>query len=167
MFSMKMASDALALQPFVRHCAWVPNRKVNMNTRILLTTAAACFVASIAFGQFNTYAPPPAPPPQPPSGGQPKMTTTTTKKTMPVGVKGYLDDQMANSKDKKFHVSVNGKDLALTPVNFHQEQKLGGGKSATAVDMKGADGKLYEIDFVTSGGQVTGAKVGKVNGKAP
>ena len=36
-----------------------------------------------------------------------------------------------------------------------------------AVDMKGADGKLYEIDFVTSGGQVTGAKVGKVDGKAP
>lgn len=86
---------------------------------------------------------------------------------MPTGVKGYLDEQLANSKDKKFHVSLNGKDLALTPVNFHQEQKLGGGKGATAVDMKGADGKTYEIDFITSGGQVTGAKVGKVNGKAP
>ncbi|MEY2556369.1 MAG: hypothetical protein QOF93_1513, partial [Verrucomicrobiota bacterium] len=33
--------------------------------------------------------------------------------------------------------------------------------------MKGADGKIYEIDFVTSGGQVTGASVGKVNGKSP
>ena len=81
---------------------------------------------------------------------------------MPQGVKGYLDEQLANSKDKKFHVSLNGKDLALTPVKIHE-----GGKSTTPVDMKGADGKIYEIDFTTSNGQVTGARVGKINGKAP
>ena len=86
---------------------------------------------------------------------------------MPVGVKGYLDSQMASSKDKKFHVALNGKDLALTPLKFGAEKKLGGGKSSTPVDMKGADGKIYEIDFVSSGGQVTGASVGKVNGKSP
>ena len=86
---------------------------------------------------------------------------------MPVGVKGYLDSQMANSKDKKFHVALNRKDLALIPVKFGAEKKLGGGKASTAVDMKGADGKIYEIDFVTSGDQVTGASVGKINGKAP
>ena len=86
---------------------------------------------------------------------------------MPVGVKGYLGGQMSSSKDKKFHVTLNGKDLALTPVKFHQEKKLGGGKSSTAVEMKGADGKIYEIDFVLSGDQVTGASVGKVNGKSP
>ena len=95
------------------------------------------------------------------------QTTTKTKTVYPQGVKGYLDSQMASSKDKKFHVALNGRDLALTPVKFHQEQKLGGNKSATAVDMKGADGKIYEIDFVTSNGEVTGASVGKVNGKAP
>ena len=86
---------------------------------------------------------------------------------MPVGVKGYLDSQIASSKDKKFHVTLNGKDVALTPLKFHEEKKLGGGKSSTAVDMKGADGKIYEIDFVSSGGRVTGASVGKVNGKSP
>ncbi len=86
---------------------------------------------------------------------------------MPQGVKGYLDSQIANSKDKKFHVALNGKDVALTPEKFHEEKKLGGGKAATAVDMKGVDGKIYEIDFVSSGGQVTGASVGKVNGKSP
>ena len=86
---------------------------------------------------------------------------------MPVGVKGYLDSQMVSSKDKKFHVSLNGKDLALTPVKFHEEKKLGAGKGSAAVDMKGADGKIYEIDFVTSGDQVTGASVSKVNGKSP
>ena len=142
-----------------------------MNTRILVVVVATSSIAPFAFGQMygGGYSQPQSQPQQSSqtSSGQQKMTTTTTtKKVMPAGVKGYLDDQLANSKDKKFHVALNGKDLALTPVNFHQEQKLGGGKAATAVDMKGADGKTYEIDFITSGGQVTGAKVGKVNGKA-
>ena len=119
----------------------------------------------MGFGQGmygGGYTAPQGQPPQSTSGGQQKTTTTTTtKKVMPVGVKGYLEDQLAHSSDKKFHVLLNGKDLALTPVNFHAEQK-----GMTAVDMKGADGKTYEIDFVTSKGQVTGARVGKVNGKA-
>ena len=143
-----------------------------MNTRILVVAAVTSLIAPFAFGQMygGGYSQPQSQPQQQQSStsGQQKMTTTTTtKKVMPVGVKGYLDEQIANSKDKRFHVALNGKDLALTPVNFHQEQKLGGGKGAMAVDMKGADGRTYEIDFVTSGGQVTGAKVGKVNGKAP
>lgn len=142
-----------------------------MNTRILVAAAAVSFVASVGFGQMNNgYGPPPTQAqqiPQPNSSGQQKTTTTTTKKVMPAGVKGYLDEQIANSKDKKFHVALNGKDLALTPVSFHPEQKLGGAKAATAVDMKSGDGKVYEIDFVTANGQVTGAKIGKVNGKAP
>ena len=91
-----------------------------------------------------------------------ETTTKTTKKVMPVGVKAYLDEQLANSKDKKFHVSLNGKDLALTPVKIHE-----GGKSTTPVDMKASDGNMYEIDFTTTKGQVTGARVGKVNGKSP
>lgn len=142
-----------------------------MKTRILIAVIAASFIARIAVGQMygGGYSQQPqTQPPQPSTGGMQKTTTsTTTKHSMPTGVKGYLDDQMANSKDKKFHVAANGKDLALTPVRFHQEQKLGGGKAATAVDMKGPDGKTYEIDFVTSNGQVTGAKVGKIDGKAP
>jgi hypothetical protein len=142
-----------------------------MNTRFLIAAMIASFISPLAFGQMygSGYSQPQSQPPQSSNGGSQKMTTTTTtkKKVMPVGVKGYLDDQLANSKDKKFHVALNGKDLALTPVNFHQEQKLAGGKAATAVEMKSADGNTYEIDFVTSGGQVTGAKVGKVNGKAP
>ena len=96
-----------------------------------------------------------------------QTTSTTTKTVMPVGVKGYLDNVIASSKDKKFHVSLNGKDLALSPVKFHEEKKIGGAKSMTAVEMKGADGKIYEIDFTTTNGQVTGASVGKVNGKSP
>ena len=140
-----------------------------MNTRILLAAVVASFITPIAFGQmYGSYSQPQAPPPQPSTGGQEKTKTTTkTKTTMPVGVKGYLDSQIASSKDKKFHVTLNGKDVALTPLKFHEGKKIGGAKSSTAVDMKGADGKTYEIDFVSSGGQVTGASVGKVNGKSP
>jgi hypothetical protein len=140
-----------------------------MNTRIVIAAVVASFITRIAFGQMSgSYSQPQAPPPQPSTGGQQMTTTTTkTKTTMPVGVKGYLDSQIASSKDKKFHVTLNGKDVALTPLRFHEEKKLGGDKSSTAVDMKGADGKICEIDFVSSGGQVTGASVGKVNGKSP
>ena len=94
-------------------------------------------------------------------------TTTKSKTTYPQGVKGYLDQQMASSKDKKFHVSLNGKDVALAPEKFHEEKKLGGGKGSEAVEMKGPDGKIYEIDFVLSNNQVTSASIGKVNGKSP
>jgi len=136
-----------------------------MKTRILIAAIATSFILPIAFGQMpgGGYSQPQPQAPQSSTGGQQKSTTTTTtKKVMPQGVKGYLDEQLANSKDKKFHVSLNGKDLALTPVKIHE-----GGKSTTPVDMKAADGKVYEIDFTTSNGQVTGARVGKINGKAP
>src|SRR5438128_8577838 len=140
-----------------------------MNTQILIAAVVTSSISPIAFGQMSgSYSQPQAQQPaQSSTGGQQKTTTTTTKTTMPVGVKGYLDSQMASSKDKKFHVALNGKDLALAPVKIREEKKLGGGKSSTPVDMKGTDGKVYEIDFVSSGGQVTGASVGKVNGKAP
>jgi hypothetical protein len=101
------------------------------------------------------------------SGSQKMTTTTNTRTVYPAGVKGYLDSQMANSKDKRFHMTVNGKDLALTPVKFHEEQKLGGSKAEIPVDMKGVDGRLYEINFVTSNGIVTDGKIVKINGKAP
>ncbi len=138
-----------------------------MNTRIIIAAAIASFGSQLAFGQMGGYGGGMSQPPRP-SGGQSQQTQTqTTKTTSLQGVKGYLDSQMASSKDKKFHVTLNGKDLALTPIKIREEKKLGGGKSSTPVDMKGADGRTYEIDFVLSGGQVTGASVGKVNGKAP
>src|SRR6266849_5379171 len=140
-----------------------------MKTQILIAAVVTSSISPIAFGQMSgSYSQPQAQQPaQSSTGGQQKTTTTTTKTTYPVGVKAYLDSQMASSKDKKFHVALNGKDLALTPIKIREEKKLGGGKSSTPVDMKGTDGRTYEIDFVLSGGQVTGASVGKVNGKAP
>src|SRR5216684_2963964 len=142
-----------------------------MKTPIVIAALTASFITPIAFGQGMSggYSQPQSQQPaQSSSGGQQKTTTTTTTKTTyPQGVKGYLDQQLAASKDKKFHVSLNEKDVALSPVKFHEEKKLSGNKSAAAVDMKGADGKIYEIDFVLSGNQVTGASVAKVNGQKP
>jgi len=139
-----------------------------MNTRIFIAIGAVSLMTSIAFAQMGSYGGRQQSQAPPSTGDKTQaMTTTTTKTVMPKGVKGYLDAQIAGSKDKKFHVALNGKDVALTPVTFHPEQKVGGGKASTAVDMKGADGKVYEIDFVTVNDQVTGARVGKVNGKAP
>jgi hypothetical protein len=141
-----------------------------MNTRILIPLVIGTFMGSSTFAQLTLptcyarstggYGGNP--------GGQIQMSTTrtTTKTVMPVGVKGYLDNVIGNSKDHKFHMTVNGKDLPLTPVEFHEEQKLGGGKSAMVVDMKGVAGKVYEIDFVTFGGVVSDGKIRKINGKA-
>ena len=140
-----------------------------MKTRIVIAAIVTSFITPIAFGQMSGggYSQPQSQPQQSSTGGQQKTTTTkTTKTTYPVGVKGYLDSQIASSKDKKFHVALNGKDLALTPIKIHEEGK-GSGKATVPVEMKSADGKTYEIDFTTSNGQVTGASVGKVNGKSP
>jgi len=139
-----------------------------MKTRIVIAAVVTSFITPIAFGQMSGgYSQPQSQPQQSSTGGQQKTTTTkTTKTTYPVGVKGYLDSQIASSKDKKFHVALNGKDLALTPIKIHEEGK-GSGKATVPVEMKGADGKTYEIDFTTSNGQVTDARIGKVNGKSP
>ena len=136
-----------------------------MKRRILIAAFVTSLVSSMAFAQTGGYGGGMAntqPPPSSSSGTEKATTTTTTKTTYPKGVKEYLDQQVAGSKDKKFHVSLNGKDVALTPVKIHE-----GGKSTTPVDMKSADGKIYEIDFNTVNGRVTGARVGKINGKAP
>jgi hypothetical protein len=139
-----------------------------MNTRILIAAVAGFSLTPMAFGQMyggQQTQTSTQPQQQTTSGSQAMTTTTTTKTVYPAGVKGYLDSQMANSKDKKFHMTVNGKDLPLTPVRYHEEQKLGGGKTQMAVDMKGVDGKIYEMNFVTSGGVVAAGKIVKVNGK--
>jgi hypothetical protein len=138
-----------------------------MITRIVLAAVVVLFVSRIAFAQYGygggsrSTQPPPMRPPNEPSQKE------TTKTQSPSGVRGYIDSQMASSTDKKLHVTLGGKDLALTLIKIHDERasKLGGGKSSTPVDMKGADGKTYEIDFITSGGQVTNASVHKVNGR--
>jgi hypothetical protein len=201
-----------------------------MITRIIVSTVASLFVASIAFSQMkysraNSQKPTPTPTPTPttqqkivpsaqipakqsPTPPQRAMRAATQSKATPVAaqnqpqqmpptrtlaasvqpkasptpaltvakptptpvpppdVKAYLDRQVANSKDKKFHFAVNGKDLALTPFHVWAQKSTGADSTSTCIDMKSDDGRIYDIDFVTTGPQVTGVKIHKINGEA-
>jgi hypothetical protein len=87
------------------------------------------------------------------------------------GLKKYIDNSTRKSADRKFHVRHQGKDLALDLIKVHDDRlsSLGGGKYFACVDMKGTDGRIYDIDFlmVLPPGQlkVTETSVHKINGK--
>src|SRR5712672_897591 len=88
------------------------------------------------------------------------------------GLKRFISGYAAKSADKKFHVPYQRKNLALDLVKLHDDRfsNLGGDKYFACVDMKGADGKIYDIDFfmVVKPGKlsVTETSVHKINGKA-
>ena len=87
------------------------------------------------------------------------------------GIKKNIDAQSKKSTDQKFHVKYEGQDLALDLVKVHDDrlQDLGGGKYFACVDMKGTDGKTYDIDFFLTGQpgkmKVSETSVHKIDGK--
>lgn len=84
----------------------------------------------------------------------------------PPDVKAYLDKQIASSKDQKFHMNVNGKDLALTPFHVWSQKSTGVGTTSTSIDMRSDEGKVYDIEFVTTGSQVSSIRIHRINGEA-
>ena len=147
-----------------------------MIIRIIIATVAASFVTPFAFGQMR-YSRARAPSPTPaatqspaPAQSRPTATPAQSKPTPtpvpPPDVKAYLDRQVANSKDKKFHLAVNGKDLALTPFHVWAQKSTSSNTTSTCIDMKSDDGRIYDIDFVTTGPQVTGIKIHRINGES-
>ena len=96
----------------------------------------------------------------------PTVAKPTPTPVPPPDVKAYLDRQLASSKDKRFHMTVNGKDLALTPFHVWRQKSTGADSTSTCIDMKSDDGRIYDIDFVTTGPQVTGIKIHKIDGEA-
>jgi hypothetical protein len=88
------------------------------------------------------------------------------------GLKRFISGYAAKSSDNKFHMPYQRKDLALDLVKLHDNRfsNLGGDKYFACVDMKGADGKIYDIDFfmLVKPGKltVTETSVHKINGKA-
>jgi hypothetical protein len=96
----------------------------------------------------------------------PTQAKPTPTPVPPPDVKAYLDRQVANSKDKKFHFTVNGKDLALTPFHVWEQKSTGSNTTSTSIDMRSDDGRIYDIDFVTTGPQVTGIKIHRINGES-
>jgi len=88
------------------------------------------------------------------------------------GLKRFISSYAAKSADNKFHMPYQRKDLALDLVKVHDDRfsSLGGDKYFACVDMKGADGKIYDVDFLmdVKPGKltVTETSVHKVNDKA-
>jgi hypothetical protein len=87
------------------------------------------------------------------------------------GLKRFISGYAAKSPDNKFHIPYQRKDLALDFVKLHDDRlsNLGSDKYFACVDMKGADGKIYDVDFfmVVQPGKltVTETSVHKINGK--
>ena len=87
------------------------------------------------------------------------------------GLKRFISGYAAKSADKKFHMPYHRKDLALDLVKIHDDRfsSLGGDKYFACVDMKGTDGKIYDIDFFLTGQpgkmKVTETSVHKIDGK--
>jgi len=119
-------------------------------------------------------------PMQPPAtqpSDQVKTTKAPEKKEVTpaqisTGIKNHITSETGKSSDKKFHAQHDGKDLALDLVKVHDDRLSGlsGGKYFACVDMKAADGTVYDIDFFLSGTpdnmKVTETSIHKVNGKA-
>jgi hypothetical protein len=84
----------------------------------------------------------------------------------PPDVKAYVDKQVGNSKDKKFHMTVNGKDLPLTPFHFWAARSTGFNTTSTHIDMRGDDGRVYDIEFATTGAQISSIRIHRINGEA-
>jgi hypothetical protein len=95
----------------------------------------------------------------------PVVVKPTPTPVPPPDVKAYLDRQVASSKDQKFHMTINGKDLPMTPFHVWRQKEAGPNMTSTCVDMRGDDGRVYDIDFVTMGAQVSGIRIHKINGE--
>jgi len=93
----------------------------------------------------------------------PKPTATPVP---PPDVQAYLDRQLANSKDQKFHMTVNGKDLALTPFHVWPQKSTGINSTSTCIDMRSDEGTIYDIDALTTGTQVSSFRIHRINGEA-
>ena len=106
-------------------------------------------------------------PEHPQAGGAAKQVSTAD---ISAGIKKHISTE-TNKSDGKFHVDYQGQDLALNLIKVHDDrlQDLGGGKYFACVDMKGTDGKTYDIDFFLTGQagnmKVTETSVHKINGK--
>ena len=87
------------------------------------------------------------------------------------GENEHIGSETKKSADRKFHVNYKGQDLALDLIRVHDDRvsSIGGGKYFACVDMKGTDGKRYDIDFFMTGQpgnmKVTETSVHKIDGK--
>jgi hypothetical protein len=109
--------------------------------------------------------------PQSGRGAAQAAMTEATMSSVSTGLREFISGYSAKSADKKFHMPYQRKDLALDLVRVHDDRfsSLGGNKYFACVDMKGSDGKMYDIDFFMTVSAdkltVTETSVHKINGK--
>lgn len=146
-----------------------------MISRLIMTVAIALFFspAALVVAQEHPEHPKkttehPKKGAEHPKGGEEKQVSTAD---ISAGIQKNIDTKSKKSSDGKFHVKYEGQDLALDLIKVHDDrlQDLGGGKYFACVDMKGADGKTYDIDFFLTGQpakmRVTQTSVHKIDGK--
>jgi hypothetical protein len=147
-----------------------------MISRLIIAVAIALFFtpAALVFAQEHPEHPkkskehPKEGAEHPKKGAAEKQVSTAD---ISAGIKKNIDAESKKSSDGKFHVNYEGQDLALDLIKVHDDRlsDLGGGKYFACVDMKGADGKTYDIDFFLTGQpgsmQVTETSVHKIDGK--
>jgi hypothetical protein len=148
-----------------------------MSTRVVIRVFVALLLVSVVSLRAQDH--PRAPQqsqsqqlPQSASGASQSAMTDATMSNVSAGLKEFISGYSAKSADKKFHMPYNRKDLALDLVKVHDDRfsSLGGNKYFACVDMKGTDGKMYDIDFLMnvqgSKLNVTETAVHKINGKS-
>jgi hypothetical protein len=139
-----------------------------MISRIIVAAAVALFFAPAARVRSQEHPEHPSKSTAARKGGAEKRVSTADIST---GIKTNIETETKKSNDSKFHVQHEGQDLAMDLVKVHDDrlQDLGGGKYFACVDMKGTDGKTYDIDFFLTGQPgkmaVTETSVHKVDGK--
>jgi len=84
----------------------------------------------------------------------------------PPNIQAYLDKQLESSKDRKFHLNANGRDIALTPFHVWPQKTTGFNTTSTSVSMRSDEGRVYDIEFATTGKDVTAIKVQRINGES-
>jgi len=140
-----------------------------MIPRLIIATAIALFFtpATLVFSQEHPEHPKKTAE-HPKQGAAEKRVSTADIST---GIKNNIKAEAKKSSDGKFHVKHEGQDLALDLIKVHDDRlsDLGGGKYFACVDMKGTDGKTYDIDFFLTGQpgemRVTDTSVHKIDGK--
>src|SRR5207249_9693595 len=83
------------------------------------------------------------------TGAPQAAMTEATMSNVSDGLKTFISGYAAKSADKKFHMPYQRKDLALDLVKIHDGRfsSLGGDKYFACVDMRGNEGKIYDVDL--------------------
>jgi hypothetical protein len=136
--------------------------------KLIMAVAIAIFFTPVAFVQAQEH---PEHPKKTGEGAKKAAERQVSTADISAGIKANIETETKKSSDRKFHVKHEGQDLALDLIRVHDDRlsDLGGGKYFACVDMKGTDGKTYDIDFFLTGQpgkmKVTDTSVHKIDGK--